>query len=369
MKQELSYDPWGRLRNPDTQAVYVPGSEPVLFLSRGYTGHEHLAVFGLINMNARLYDPALGRFLSPDPYVQTDDLSQNYNRYSYCLNNPLRYSDPSGKSFADWWKRNIADPFMREWNSVFGGVNGFEIGYNSGGGGFINATRGGQSFGPSMGYNGKNITGGNVQGGFHSMSSITQNTYQSVSKGAEQIARELYFSYKQMERSANYLGSVLYETTPVFISIGGSVNTTQFWGQGGSINIAGLALIMKGDPGLYYIAPGYSIGSAGKGESASATLNLQLGYYTGNDNDFRSDFMEKHSIGVTYGIGDGTYAGGIAQWAPKEIENPFGQGTWSLGGQYGFGYGEGYSVQYTYTTKLIPIFTFKDYLYYLLNKK
>ena len=97
--QELSYDAWGKLRNPATQAIYTPGSEPELFLGRGYTGHEHLAVFGLINMNARLYDPALGRFLSPDPYVQNPDFSQNFNRYSYCLNNPLIYVDQNGEWF------------------------------------------------------------------------------------------------------------------------------------------------------------------------------------------------------------------------------------------------------------------------------
>lgn len=95
--QELSYDPWGRLRNPVSQDVYMPNNEPVLFLGRGYTGHEHLPWSGLINMNARLYDPALGRFLSPDPYVQAPDFTQNFNRYSYCLNNPLKYSDPSGE--------------------------------------------------------------------------------------------------------------------------------------------------------------------------------------------------------------------------------------------------------------------------------
>ncbi|WP_291534442.1 RHS repeat domain-containing protein [Bacteroides sp.] len=95
----MSYDAWGKLRNPATQAIYAPGSEPELFLGRGYTGHEHLAVFGLINMNARLYDPALGRFLSPDPYVQNPDFSQNFNRYSYCLNNPLIYVDQNGEWF------------------------------------------------------------------------------------------------------------------------------------------------------------------------------------------------------------------------------------------------------------------------------
>lgn len=50
-------------------------------------------------MNGRIYDPRLGRFLSPDPYVQAPYNSQNYNRYSYCLNNPLKYTDPDGESF------------------------------------------------------------------------------------------------------------------------------------------------------------------------------------------------------------------------------------------------------------------------------
>jgi RHS repeat-associated protein len=94
---EYSYDAWGRLRNPANQTAYTPGSEPELILNRGYTGHEHLPVFGLVNMNARLYDPATGRFLSPDPYVQAPDFSQNFNRYSYALNNPLRYTDPDGE--------------------------------------------------------------------------------------------------------------------------------------------------------------------------------------------------------------------------------------------------------------------------------
>lgn len=96
---EYSYDPWGRLRNPKTLEIYPTGGEPDLFLGRGFTAHEHLTWFGLINMNARLYDPLLGRFLSPDPYVQAPDFTQNYNRYSYALNNPLRYTDESGEYF------------------------------------------------------------------------------------------------------------------------------------------------------------------------------------------------------------------------------------------------------------------------------
>jgi RHS repeat-associated protein len=94
---EYSYDPWGRQRNPATQQAYAPDVAPALLLGRGYAGHEHLPMFGLINMNARLYDPVLGRFLSPDPYVQAPNFSQNFNRYTYCLNNPLMYVDQDGE--------------------------------------------------------------------------------------------------------------------------------------------------------------------------------------------------------------------------------------------------------------------------------
>lgn len=97
--QELSYDAWGQLRNPANHVIYTNGSEPTLFLGRGYTGHEHLTLFGLINMNARLYDSALGCFLSPDPYVQAPNLSINFNRYLYANNNPLKFTDPNGEFF------------------------------------------------------------------------------------------------------------------------------------------------------------------------------------------------------------------------------------------------------------------------------
>ena len=97
--QDIRYDAWGRICNSSV-VPYSPGNEPELFLGRGYTGHEHLSQFGLVNMNARLYNPVLGRFLSPDPYVQMPDMSQNFNRYSYAMNNPLCYVDESGEF---WW--------------------------------------------------------------------------------------------------------------------------------------------------------------------------------------------------------------------------------------------------------------------------
>lgn len=92
--ETLSFDAWGRRRNPDDWTDYnVSGT----LFARGFTGHEHLDQFGLINMNGRVYDPFLARFLSPDPFVQAPDYSQNYNRYSYAWNNPLKYTDPDGE--------------------------------------------------------------------------------------------------------------------------------------------------------------------------------------------------------------------------------------------------------------------------------
>ncbi len=61
-----------------------------------YTDQELDAENGLYNYNARLYDPFIGRFISPDTVVQAPYNPQSLNRYSYCLNNPLIYVDPSG---------------------------------------------------------------------------------------------------------------------------------------------------------------------------------------------------------------------------------------------------------------------------------
>lgn len=99
----LSYDAWGRLRNPDTWEPLTSNelkSLPSQLLTlRTYTGHELLPWFALYNCNARLYDPATTRFLGPDPFIQIPDFTQSYNRYAYCLNNPLKYTDESGELF------------------------------------------------------------------------------------------------------------------------------------------------------------------------------------------------------------------------------------------------------------------------------
>ena len=107
--QELSYDAWGRRRNPTNWAYYTNTSDANAWHPRGFGGHEHLDVFDMVNMDGRMYDPVLGRFLSPDPFVQAPDFTQSLNRYSYCMNNPLSLVDPSGYSwFSKNWKSLVA---------------------------------------------------------------------------------------------------------------------------------------------------------------------------------------------------------------------------------------------------------------------
>ena len=91
------FDAWGNITSYwNAEGKTTVPAEGIL-LDRGYTGHEHLLSVGLINMNARLYDPALHRFLQPDNFVQDPFNTQNFNRYGYVLNNPLLYIDPTGE--------------------------------------------------------------------------------------------------------------------------------------------------------------------------------------------------------------------------------------------------------------------------------
>ncbi|MCK9236020.1 MAG: FG-GAP-like repeat-containing protein, partial [Acholeplasmataceae bacterium] len=93
--QELSFDAWGNRRDPATWRAFAGIATAPLF-DRGFTGHEHLYAFNLINMNGRMYDPMVSRMLSPDNYIQAPDFSQSFNRYSYAWNNPLVFTDLDG---------------------------------------------------------------------------------------------------------------------------------------------------------------------------------------------------------------------------------------------------------------------------------
>ena len=126
--ERYAYDPWGRRLNPtdwrnaDTRTAWRT--------NRGYTGHEHLDAFGIINMNGRVYDPATAMFLSPDPFVQEPGNWVNYNRYGYCFNNPTNGTDPSG--YIAW----SPTCFLTEaGEGMYTSINAFSVELGGGGGG------------------------------------------------------------------------------------------------------------------------------------------------------------------------------------------------------------------------------------------
>lgn len=106
--REFSFDAWGKRRNSDwSVASGNPQINPEN--TRGFTSHEHYDLFDLVDMNGRIYDPIIGRFLSPDPFIQDISDLQSFNRYSYVLNNPVTFIDPSG--FFSIGKISFPNPF------------------------------------------------------------------------------------------------------------------------------------------------------------------------------------------------------------------------------------------------------------------
>lgn len=98
--QDMSFDAWGQRRAPDKWTVLallrLRDTTHGSITPYGFTGHEMLDATGIIHMNGRIYDPKLGRFMQADPVIQFPHYSQSWNRYSYVLNNPLAYTDPTG---------------------------------------------------------------------------------------------------------------------------------------------------------------------------------------------------------------------------------------------------------------------------------
>jgi RHS repeat-associated protein len=79
----MKYYPYGATRS---------GSVPT---DKLFTGQRKDGT-GLYYYGARYYDPMIGRFISADTVVPNPANPQSFNRFSYCMNNPLKYTDPSG---------------------------------------------------------------------------------------------------------------------------------------------------------------------------------------------------------------------------------------------------------------------------------
>ncbi len=83
---ELRYTAWGETR-------YSSGTTPT---SRQFTGQINETAIGLYYYNARFYDSSLGRFIQADTIIPNKYDALAYDRFTYSLNSPINYTDPSG---------------------------------------------------------------------------------------------------------------------------------------------------------------------------------------------------------------------------------------------------------------------------------
>jgi RHS repeat-associated protein len=95
----LFYDPWGKMKlagggnDTNCSLPQVPSGSPT---TRGFTGQEQMPNICADNFNARVYNPLLGRFLTPDSVIPDTYAPQSLNRYTYVDNMPLSVTDPTG---------------------------------------------------------------------------------------------------------------------------------------------------------------------------------------------------------------------------------------------------------------------------------
>ncbi|MCK9452643.1 MAG: polymorphic toxin type 23 domain-containing protein [Bacteroidales bacterium] len=307
---EQSYDAWGNRRNPSTWQT--TGSWQMPRYDRGFTGHEHLDGFQLINMNGRMYDPVVSRMLAPDNFVQTPDFSQNFNRYSYALNNPLMFTDPSGELFG--WDDAIVGGIGFAFGYVSYGLSNGDWGWNAVGAGAIGAGT------ALLGY---------YSGGATSAASIAEGFASSGIAGVgNNYAATVALGYSGRYVASAAISSVMPSISiPVGDNFNVNVSTGVGFGSGGlvgGVNISGTyhdgTTVISGGYGVAGNSSSWSIGAMHNGyggsyyrTSYSGSMSQVVGGVGLNfnkvsvrlENDFFGDGHDRwRSSALEIGIGD-----------------------------------------------------------------
>ena len=162
--EESRYLPFGQVRSDVGNITST---------DKTYTGQKDLANTGLMDYNARMYSPELGRFIQPDTIVPGATNSQAWNRFSYTQNNPINFTDPSGHDrdcgigdqycdslkheYGNNWREQLNNPTkknVKPSRGTLGGIleqnNGGTCGYETLGGTFMPTSNGRSyaSYGP-----------------------------------------------------------------------------------------------------------------------------------------------------------------------------------------------------------------------------
>ncbi|MEE9336258.1 MAG: polymorphic toxin-type HINT domain-containing protein [Granulosicoccaceae bacterium] len=127
---------------PEGPDVTSTGESTAILNRIGYTGHVEDKIGGrqLIYMQARFYDPAIGRFLSIDPVRYTERNPMSYNRYAYANSNPLGFVDPNGESPLE-----VFTEILPSAGRSFGGLAALGVGFVTGDQALMNAAMNGMA--------------------------------------------------------------------------------------------------------------------------------------------------------------------------------------------------------------------------------
>ena len=246
----FAYDPWGARRDPGNWNV--KDSRTSFIINRGYTGHEHLDAFGIINMNGRVYDPLTAQFFSPDPYVQAPDDWLNYNRYTYCSGNPFKYTDPSGEL--------QLGPFYLSLNIGWSPNGGLSLGISGGVG---------------------------LEGGLYIGASINYGFKSGNLSGAVNVGAAGFYAYAGYDTKGGWMAGAGYAIPSAF-SIWSPINITT------NMMSAGIDYSQNG--GFSANAGGFSYGSGGFSFNPSIGVSYSKIIY--NPNSSISD-ISAAGLGVT----------------------------------------------------------------------
>jgi len=218
--ERFQYDPYGE--RLDSEGRVVTASR---YTDRGFTQHEHIDELNLVHMNGRIFDPITGRFLSADSILQNPGNLQNFNRYSYCVNDPMMCTDPSGHIFGIddlvFAAIVLASSYGAEqagWisHSTFNVIAAVTVGWIAGPAGYWGSWVGGSTLATSM-------TAGFAAGVAGSGGSLQAGLYGALSAGAFSLAGGVGFTYGG-DSVAAYgaqaaAGCMSGETTPALVSV------------------------------------------------------------------------------------------------------------------------------------------------------
>ncbi len=118
IKANYNYDAWGKLLSVTNASgnVITSSSSMAIINPLRYRGYVYDAETGFYYLQSRYYDPTIGRFISADGLVSTGTGVLGYNMFTYCNNNPVMHSDPSGQSLLeaiDWVIGFIVDAIQK----------------------------------------------------------------------------------------------------------------------------------------------------------------------------------------------------------------------------------------------------------------